>query len=178
MRVIAGKYKGRHFRASKYFKARPTTDQAREGLFNVLMSRYTFEEMSVLDLFAGTGSISFEFISRGVPRVTAVESNYRYISGIKAAASELGISEGLESVKSDVFKYLESATLKYNVIFADPPYDLPNFDELIHCVLERDLLCENGIFILEHPKRKEYSNVAGFEQMRKYGGVHFSIFNR
>ncbi|MFV0484058.1 MAG: 16S rRNA (guanine(966)-N(2))-methyltransferase RsmD [Bacteroidales bacterium] len=177
MRVIAGKYKGRHFSPEKSFKGRPTTDQAREGLFNVLMHKYNFEDISVLDLFAGTGSISFEFISRGVSRAIAVDLDGRSVQGIKRVASELGVSTELELIRSDAFRYLETNTSKHDIIFADPPYDMKNFDDIIEKVLGSNSLRENGIFILEHPKRKEYSNVAHFEQMRKYGGVHFTIFN-
>ncbi|MFV0506313.1 MAG: 16S rRNA (guanine(966)-N(2))-methyltransferase RsmD [Bacteroidales bacterium] len=176
MRIIAGQYKGRYFSPDKYFKARPTTDHAREGLFNILTNRCCFNNVSVLDLFAGTGAISFEFISRGVANVVAVESDNKHVGGIKKVATELGISEELQIVRADVFKYLAKCNSKYDVIFADPPYNIKNFDDIIDVVMRSDLLNEDGIFILEHPRGKEYSNVGHFEQMRRYGGVHFSIF--
>ncbi|HNW51709.1 MAG TPA: RsmD family RNA methyltransferase [Prolixibacteraceae bacterium] len=175
MRIISGKYKGRNFEpGGKSFKARPTTDFAKESLFNILANHIDFEEVKFLELFAGTGSISYEFISRGCSDVTMVELNFKHIEFIKSVLKE--IDEAAKVYRADVFKFLKGHRIKYDVIFADPPYDLPRFGEIPGLVLQENLLKENGILIVEHSKQYDFSTIPGFYEMRNYGSVHFSFF--
>ena len=148
MRVITGKYKGRHFDVPRTFKARPTTDFAKENLFNVLMGYIDFEGASALDLFAGTGSITLELLSRGCSRVVSVEKDPLHYRFITSFLEKLG-DEAAVPVKGDVFKFLASIHEQFDFIFADPPYTLPNIADLPDLVLERDLLSPEGVFVLE-----------------------------
>lgn len=176
MRIVGGKYKGRIFNPGKTFKARPTTDLAKESLFNILNNRIDFESLKVLDLFAGTGSISYEFISRGASEVTIVELNFRHIQYIKSVLQEL--KEVAKVYRADVFKYLAGEKGKYDLIFADPPYDHPRFAEIPGKILERELLADKGLLIVEHPKEFDFSKLNGFIELRKYGKVQFSFFGK
>ena len=175
MRVISGKYKRRTFEVPRNFKARPTTDFAKENLFNVLGNRLDFEELEVLDLFAGTGSISYEFASRGAKAVTSVEINAVHYNFIRQTAREFGFT-ALHPVKANVFLYLKSCAKQYDVIFSDAPYDLEGSDEVIRLVFERGLLREGGMLIFEHSKGKDFSAHPHFSTLRSYGSVQFSIF--
>lgn len=174
MRIIGGKYKGRIFNPGKVFDARPTTDFAKESLFNVLQNQIDFEEVKVLDLFAGTGSMSYEFISRGCTNVTMVELNFKHLQFIKSVLKDL--NEVAKVYRSDVFRYLENERGKFDLIFADPPYDHPNFKEVVPLVLRRNLLTETGTFIIEHPKNFDFSKYPELVEVRRYGSVHFSFF--
>lgn len=178
MRIVSGKYKGRRFNPPKSFKARPTTDFAKENLFNILNNSIDWEETSALDLFGGTGSISFELISRGCPRVVCVEKNFAHASFIKDTMSKLKIDSEMQLLQIDVFGYLERSTEKFDLIFADPPYDLKKFKEVPHLVLEKDLIADSGIFILEHSKDYDFSELPLFLEKRTYGSVNFSIFQK
>lgn len=175
MRVISGKYKGRHIPVRKNFPSRPTTDFAKENLFNILSNHFDFEELDVLDLFAGTGSISYEFASRGA-RVTSVEINYRSWQFIRETASKLGM-EGLKAVKADVFRWIEKDNSHYDLIFADPPYQLKGIEEIPAQVLSKNLLKDGGWFIIEHGDPIDFSSHAGLIDRRSYGSVNFSIFS-
>ncbi len=175
MRIAGGQYKGRIFKPGKSFKARPTTDVAKEGLFNILTNSYYFEELTVLDLFSGTGSISYEFASRGCQNVVLVESNYNHLKFIKQVI-ELLQNEYIVPIRGDVFKFIQKHKGAYDIIFADPPFDLPNFNSVAELVLNSSLLKKNGLFILEHPKNYSFNNMPGFSEIRKYGSVHFSFF--
>jgi 16S rRNA (guanine(966)-N(2))-methyltransferase RsmD len=175
LRIIGGKYKGRRIEPPSTLKARPTTDFAREGLFNILANRVDMEEISVLDLFSGTGSISYEFASRGVPSVHLVEKDSRHIAGIKRIIGEIGI-EGIRTIHIDVKTYLKTCQVKYDIVFADPPYDLPWLTELPDLVTGAGILNENGFFILEHPRDLSFSAHKLFFEHRNYGGVNFSFF--
>lgn len=177
MRIIGGEFKGRHFSPGSSFKARPTTDFAKENLFNILIHRIELEEISVLDLFGGTGSISLEFVSRGCGNVTCVEKNYRHYSFIKDTVKKLGVEKTVRVIKGDVFRFLEKTPGKFDLIFADPPYELPNLDTLPNLIFENNLLTQNGIFILEHGKKHNFSSHPRFFELRKYGSVHFSMFS-
>lgn len=175
MRIVGGKYKGRIFKPNKKFKARPTTDLAKEGLFNILENRYDFSDKNVLDLFSGTGSIGYEFISRGCMNITFVEKNYHHFSFIKEIIALLGIKNA-RLFKTDVFIFLKKSNEKFDIIFADPPFELKNLAELPDSVLNAGILTENGVFILEHPKEYSFTNHPNFKEIRNYGKVNFSFF--
>ncbi|MBR4312047.1 MAG: RsmD family RNA methyltransferase [Bacteroidaceae bacterium] len=176
MRVISGKYKRRTFEVPRTFKARPTTDFAKENLFNVLTNLIDFEECAnVLDLFAGTGSISLEFVSRGCGRVISVErepAHHTHIYKIKEQLKE----ESWIPLRADVFRYIEKCHDTFNLIFADPPYALTRLAELPDLILNKGMLAEGGMFILEHGKDHSFVNHPCFVQERIYGSVHFSFF--
>ncbi len=177
MRIISGSLKGRAINPPKNLRARPTTDFAKENLFNVLQNLVDFEECDVLDLFAGTGSISYEFASRGVRSVTSVEINAVHHAFIRRTAQELGV-RNLYAVKANAFLYLKSCTKQFDLIFSDAPYDLERSEEIVPLVLEGDLLREGGIFIFEHSKEKNFSEHPSFWQLRSYGSVQFSFFKK
>ncbi len=176
MRVITGKYKGRHFDVPRTFKARPTTDFAKENLFNVLRGYIDFDESpTALDLFAGTGSITLELLSRGCSRVVSVEKDPLHYSFIVGFLNKLQDKNAFP-VCGDVFKYLSKTREQFDVIFADPPYTLPNIAEIPDIVLDRNLLAEGGVFILEHGKANDFSAHPRLVDHRQYGSVNFSFF--
>lgn len=175
MRIIGGKYKSRIIQVPAGLKARPTTDFAREGLFNVLHNIVDWEETSALDLFSGTGSIALEMISRGSPHVVSVEQNPRHFEFICRAQEKLGIKE-LYPIKADVFKHLQSIRQRYDLVFADPPYDLRDAEKVPTLVIEKKVVKEGGLFIMEHSKTLNFSHLPHFKEERKYGNVHFSFF--
>lgn len=176
MRVITGKYKGRHFDVPRTFKARPTTDFAKENLFNVLNGYVDWDEQpSALDLFAGTGSITLELLSRGCSQVISVEKDpmhYKFIKGIIDYLQDLNAVP----VRGDVFKYLSQCRGRFDIIFADPPYVLKEIPELPDMVLERGLLNPEGVFVLEHGRDNDFSLHPRFVEHRTYGSVNFSLF--
>jgi len=178
MRIISGKHKGRYLQAPKKLPVRPTTDMAKEALFNILNNLYYLEDLVVLDLFSGTGNISFEFASRGTTQLTAVDANYGCIQYIAKISKELEFN--IDTIKSDVFQYLEKAAQKSTVIFADPPYDLSieNFSKIPELVFKNNLLLDNGVLIIEHSKHTNLSNLEHFTNQRKYGGSVFSFFEQ
>ncbi|MBQ0056772.1 MAG: 16S rRNA (guanine(966)-N(2))-methyltransferase RsmD [Bacteroidales bacterium] len=183
MRIISGQYGGRRFEAPRNLQARPTTDIAKEGLFNILNNRMDFEGIRALDLFGGTGSISFELLSRGANHVTCVELGRQQQQFILKTATELHIGHELQLVRGDVFRYIKSQTAVnadgiFDFIFADPPYALPDLPSLPGLILDGNLLKGDGLFILEHGKDNDFSAVPGFIEMRNYGAVHFSFFAR
>lgn len=175
MRIISGKYRGRRLHPPRGLKLRPTTDMAKEGLFNILTNTVDFEESDVLDLFAGTGSISFEFLSRGAKSVMAVEKHYPTVRFIHSFADSLE-DDNFQVVKTDAFKFVEKTSQAFNLIFADPPYDLPGLDLLISTIFERGILTPDGIFILEHDAGHDFTGWKHFQQVRKYSKVMFSFF--
>ena len=175
MRIISGSCGGRTINPPKNLRARPTTDFAKENLFNVLGNVVDFEGIDVLDLFAGTGSISYEFASRGAASVTSVEINAVHYNFIRATAKTYGLTN-IHPVKANVFLYLKSCAKKYDVIFSDAPYDLEGSESVVDMVLEKGLLKEGGIFIFEHSKDKDFSSHPRFSRLRSYGSVQFSIF--
>lgn len=177
MRIVGGEYGGRIFRPNKKLKARPTTDIAKEGLFNILENRYDFSNKTALDLFAGSGSIGYEFISRGCTELTLVEGNTNHFRFILEVLKTLQI-ENVKPFKTDVFKFLKSCSEKFNFIFADPPFDLKDFDKVPDIILKADILAENGLFIFEHPKEFNFSKHEFFKEVRKYGKVNFSFFEK
>lgn len=175
MRIIGGKYKSRRIQVPPNLKARPTTDFAREGLFNVLNNLLDWEETTALDLFSGTGSIAFELISRGCPYVVSVEQNQHHFNFICRAQEKLETKE-LFPVKADVFKYLQSLKHQFDFIFADPPYDLSDTGKVPEIIIHKQLVKEGGIFVMEHSKNLNFSHLPHFKEERKYGNVHFSFF--
>jgi len=178
MRIISGKYGRRRFKVPSGFSARPTTDFAKENLFNVLSNLIDFEGLKVLDLFAGTGSMSFEFLSRDCSSVTAVEKNNAHASFIAKVVRELKTND-LLLIRGDAFRFLNSAAPEsFDLIFADPPYALNKLEDIPRLVIERGILREGGIFIMEHPREYDFSNLSGFDQRRVYGSVNFSLFIR
>lgn len=177
MRIVSGKYRGRRFSPPSNFKARPTTDFAKENLFNILNNEIDWEETTALDLFGGTGSISFELASRECKHVTCVEKNPIHAAFIEKIKDQLKVTN-LRIFKMDVFKYLEHNKDQFDLIFADPPYDMKNFEEVPRLVFEKNILKEGGIFIMEHSKDYDFSNYPLFVQKRTYGSVNFSIFHK
>ena len=175
MRIIGGKYRGRRIDPPSDFKARPTTDFAREGLFNVLNNRIDFETVSVLDLFSGTGSISYEFASRGAASVHLVDKDKRHIAGIRRIVKDLGFGN-IKPIHIDVKAYLKTCSVKYDVVFADPPYDLTWLNEIPDLVTQSGVIKEDGFFILEHPRGLSFISHKLFFEHRNYGGVNFSFF--
>lgn len=175
MRIVGGKYKGRRLDLPKNYKARPTTDFAKENLFNILSNSIDWEVTKALDLFGGTGSISIELISRGCPQVTCIEKYPPNYTFIEKAKSILGITE-LKVFKMDVFRYLELCKEQYDLIFADPPYDLPTLEKIPQIVFEKDILKDGGVFIIEHSKNNNFETMPFFKEKRVYGSVNFSIF--
>ncbi|MBQ9665236.1 MAG: RsmD family RNA methyltransferase [Bacteroidaceae bacterium] len=175
MRIIRGKYKGRHIPTPTGFKARPTTDFAKEGLFNILENVYVdFDEApAALDLFAGTGSIGLELASRGCGKVVSVEKDFRHWQFLARVQKELQAKEWLP-LKGDVFKYVRACKERYDIIFADPPYALENLQEIPDAALP--LLADGGIFILEHGGNYDFSAHPRFIDHRNYGSVNFSFF--
>lgn len=175
MRIISGKYKGRKIEPPGKLPVRPTTDFAKEGLFNVLNNMIDFEGMEVLDLFAGTGNISFEFISRGCSSVLAVEQNFNCVKFINSMSEVLN-ERNVRAQKSDVFRFLGFASHQFDLIFADPPFDLDNAKLLPGIIFERKLIKPEGILIIEHSERIDFLKLPGYSQTRKYGKVNFSFF--
>ncbi len=175
MRIIGGKYRGRRIEPPAGFRARPTTDFAREALFNILNNRIDFQNITVLDLFSGTGSISYEFASRGALSVHLVEKDARHIAGIRRIIKEIGFAN-VKPVHIDIKAYLKTCSTKYDVVFADPPYDIKWLEDIPDLVLESGVLKSDGFFILEHPRMMNFSNHKCFFEHRNYGGVNFSFF--
>jgi 16S rRNA (guanine966-N2)-methyltransferase len=175
LRIIGGKYKGRRITPPPGFKARPTTDFAREGLFNILNNRIDFDEISVLDLFSGTGSISYEFASRGAREVHLVEKDLKHIAGIRRIIKDIGFTN-IKPIHIDVRAFLKACTQKYDIVFADPPYDLRWLSEIPDLVTGSGVIKDDGFFILEHPRNMSFSSHRLFFEHRNYGGVNFSFF--
>ena len=176
MRIVSGEMRGRRFSPPSNFSARPTTDFAQENLFNVLANIIDFEEIKVLDLFSGTGSISYEFISRGCQSLTSVELNQKHQHFIAQTVREFGIGNRMRSIKSDAFKFVQQTTDKYDLIFADPPFDLTEAEKLPDLIFEFGILNPGGMFILEHSGAGKYNGHAHFSQTRSYGKVNFTFF--
>lgn len=176
MRIIGGKYRGKVFSPPSNFKARPTTDFAKEALFNILQNNFNFENLDVLDLFSGTGSISYEFASRGCKSLIAVESNYNHVKYIEKQFEALGFSQ-VKVYKSDVFRFLNTCNKKFDIIFADPPYDMDNIEEIYNSVFRNELLTGSSWLIIEHSDSNDFSEFPHFYMLKKYGSVHFSFFD-
>ncbi len=175
MRIISGIYGGRRLSPPKNITARPTTDFAKESLFNLLQNRMDFEGVDMLDLFAGTGGIGIEFVSRGAREVTAVELAHTQQNFIIQTCKQLGI-RNLQVIRGDVFKYLNSCHIRYDFIYADPPYALEQLPTLPDVILSRDILKQDGWLVIEHGKDTDFSTHPRHIETRRYGSVHFSFF--
>ena len=175
MRIISGKFKGRRITPPTNISARPTTDFAKEGLFNLLLHRIDFEETTALDLFAGIGSVSLELISRECKSITAIEMSERHCAFIRKACSNLKI-DNLLLIKSDVFRFIDKTRQQYDLIFADPPYDLKQLIEIPDIIFKNNLLTDKGLFILEHSVKNDFVKHPNFLEQRHYGNVRFSFF--
>jgi len=175
MRIIGGKYGRRNIHPPKNLPVRPTTDLAKESLFNILSNRIDFQDKLALDLFAGTGSISFEFASRYCQSVISVDKNFQCIQFIKTAAADFGM-ENLQAIRADVFRFIQTSSKKFDIIFADPPYALENIETISRLIFENELLNPDGWLIVEHPREIDFSERQHFVEHRKYGKVNFSFF--
>jgi 16S rRNA (guanine966-N2)-methyltransferase len=178
VRIISGILKARRFSVPKNFPSRPTTDYAKEGLFNILEHKIDLFDLNILDLCAGTGNISFEFLSRQAGYVTAVDSNFNCIRFIKKNAQAFQVDEDLVTIKSDIIQFLEKTGDTYDLIFADPPYVFKQYNELVDLVFSRNLLNEDGILIIEHGKETSFEGKPHFDFCRNYGNVNFSFFKQ
>ena len=176
MRIIGGTLRGKSVTPPAGYKARPTTDFAKEGLFNILTNQIDFEEVSLLDLFSGTGSISFEFASHGCRDIVAVEMNPLHVQFIRRTAASLGIS-GMQVVHHNVFDFLKICTKRFDVVFADPPYDMDGFAGIPEKLLAAPIFAPGGMLIFEHPATCSFTTHPAFVKERKYGNVHFSFFD-
>ena len=175
MRIITGQYKGRHFDIPRSFNARPTTDFAKENIFNVLNAYIDFEDAMALDLFSGTGSISLELLSRGCKNVVSVEADRDHYAFIKQCLAKLGTDRCI-TIRGDVFRFLKTCHQQFDFIFADPPYALKQLKEIPDIVLSGNLLTDDGIFVFEHGKDYDFSSHPHFVEHRSYGSVNFSLF--
>lgn len=182
MRIITGKYKGRRFDVPHSFKARPTTDFAKENIFNVLQQYIDFEGCTALDLFSGTGSITLEMLSRGCAKVVSVEMDRDHHRFIRECISKLGDTNAI-ALRQDVFRFIKTQKVQYDFIFADPPYALERLPEIPDLVLgiadgSSSILSDDGIFVFEHGKQYDFSNHPCFVEHRSYGSVNFSLFRK
>ena len=176
MRIISGQFKGRRISAPKKLPVRPTTDMAKEALFNIINNQYYFDDISVIDLFAGTGSISYEFASRGTEQITAVDENFGCIKFINQTAEAFEMN--IQTIKSDVYKFLEKSKLKATVIFADPPYAFTDeqFSKIPELIFNNNILEKDGLLVVEHSKHTDLSELKNFSYSKHYGGNVFSFF--
>ena len=175
MRIIGGKYKGKSIVAPRGLPVRPTTDFAKESLFNILNNSIDFEEIKLLELFAGTGNIGYEFASRGCTQISSVDLNFNCIQFIKRSNKELGLHNKV--IRSDVFRFIKSNKEKYNFIFADPPYDLERIKDIPKLIFSKGILENEGTLVIEHDKYTDFSDDNYFKNVRQYGRVMFSFFN-
>ncbi len=178
MRIISGHYKGKRLQAPKKLPVRPTTDMAKEGLFNILNHSFHFPSITVIDLFAGTGNISYEFASRGTQHITAVDTHFGCVGFIKSTAETLEFP--IQTIKSDVYSYLGKVRHKADLIFADPPYDFTTeeFAKIAELVFTKELLNDDGVLIIEHSKHTTLEDTPCFTNARRYGGSVFSFFEK
>jgi len=176
MRIISGKHKGRRLMAPKKLPVRPTTDMSKEALFNILNNRFYFDDITVIDLFAGTGNIGYEFASRGCTAVTAVDADFGCIKYINATSKELELD--IQTFRSDTYAFLEKTAITADVIFADPPYDfeVAQFLKVVDLVFENNCLTEEGLLIIEHSKRTDLTTHPHYSHCKRYGGNVFSFF--
>ncbi len=175
MRIIGGRLKGKAIGASPDFRARPTTDFSREALFDILNNEYEFDDLKVLDLFGGTGAISYEFASRGAGHIWCVEMNPQYASFIAKEARKLGI-DNITVIRHNVFDFIPLCHEKFDIVFADPPYSIEGLDEIPDKILSQDILYPGNYLILEHGDEHNFSKHPNFAKEKVYGRVHFSFF--
>jgi len=178
MRIISGEFKGRRLQAPKKLPVRPTTDMAKEALFNIINNQYYFDDISVLDLFSGTGNISYEFASRGTTDITCVDNDFGCVKFINETSDDFEMN--LKVIKSDVYKFLEQFTQKSTIIFADPPYNFneEEFAKIPSLIFENDLLEDDGVLIVEHSKHTKLNDLPHYSYGKSYGGNAFSFFEK
>ncbi len=176
IRIISGNYRGKRIRAPKNLPVRPTTDRAKESLFNILNNNFYFDEIKALDLFAGTGNISYELASRGCKDITAIDENARCVRFIQETAGTLK-AEGLQVHRAEVLQYLSREYRKFDLIFADPPYDYEDYEKLVDQVFMNNLLNEEGLMVVEHQSATNLETLQHFEVVRVYGNAAFSFFS-
>lgn len=176
MRIISGQFKGRRISAPKNLPVRPTTDMSKESLFNILNNHFDFDGLRVLDLFSGTGNISYEFGSRGASQIVSVDADFGCVKFIKQTAAEFDFP--ITAIKSNVFAFLEKASGEYDIIFADPPYDMAqkDFEKIVLSVFEKGLLSQEGMMIIEHSKYTKMENLPNYSFQKGYGGSFFTFF--
>ncbi|RZJ66173.1 MAG: methyltransferase domain-containing protein [Flavobacterium sp.] len=176
MRIISGEFKGRRISAPKNLPVRPTTDMSKESLFNILNNHFEFGGLRVLDLFSGTGNISYEFGSRGAENIVAVDGDFGCVKFIKQTAAEFEFP--ITAIKSNVLSFLEKASGEYDIIFADPPYDMAqkDFEKVVMLIFDRELLSKDGMMIIEHSKYTLMDALPNFSFQKNYGGSRFSFF--
>lgn len=177
MRIIGGTHKGKQIVTPKNLPVRPTTDFAKEGLFNILNNRIDLEQCIILDLFSGTGNLTLEFASRGAQKVYAIDMHSPCVNFVRDSAKSLKMTN-IYTERADVFKYLEKCQSKFDLIFADPPYELKNIGEIYDHVFTRELLNEDGLLIIEHGPRTSMADKEFYKETRKYGNVNFSFFQK
>jgi len=175
VRIISGKYKGKFIITPKGLPIRPTTNFAKESLFNILSNNINFNEIKLLDLFAGSGNIGFEFASRGCADITSIDINFNCIQFIRKMNKELDLKHKV--IRSDTFRFIKTTKHKYNFIYADPPYDLDNIKDIPKLISSQKILENKGILVIEHDKKTNFSNSDHFKNIRQYGRVMFSFFN-
>ena len=176
MRIVSGKWKGKRIVAPKNLPTRPTTDFAKEGLFNILNNRFFFDNLRVLDLFAGTGNIAYEFASRGAGEITCIDLHKACVRFIGEMADDLGAN--IQPVQLDAWLFVQKTTTSYDIVFADPPYNWDKHEALAEALIQKGFLKEGGEAIIEHSADTDLSHLPGFFEHRKYGHVHFSFFGR
>lgn len=179
MRIISGSFRGKKITAPANLPVRPTTDFAKEALFNILNNHYDFDELSVLDLFSGIGGISLEFASRGSKRIVSVDIDPGCVKFLSEVVAKMNLDETIEVIRNDAFQFLKHAELGFDLIYADPPYDFDQkaYDEIVELVKGNQLLNPDGELVIEHPKNIDFSAHPNLLQSRKYGKVHFSFFD-
>lgn len=177
IRIISGRWRGKKIQAPKKLPVRPTTDMAKESLFNILNNHFYFEEIKALDLFAGTGNISYELSSRGCEDITAVDADTGCIRFMEKTADSLEM-EGLKVIRQDALQFLQRDFRQYDLIFADPPYDFEGYEKIVDPVFLNKLLTEDGLLVIEHQERQRLDELDFFKESRKYGNARFSFFGR
>lgn len=177
MRIVGGEFRGRRFTPPTKTPARPTTDIAKEGLFNILQNMMDLEDIKTLELFGGTGNISYELASRGAAELTIVEQDRGNINFIIKTTKELDVYDRFKIIKGDAFKFMKNSNEQYDLIFADAPYALPNMDDIPMMVFEHGLLAPDGIFVHEHTHSNDYQQHPNFLRMKNYGTTVFTFFN-
>ena len=176
MRIVGGTFSGRRFSPPTNTPARPTTDVAKEGLFNILGNMIDIEDINCCDIFGGTGSISYELLSRGAAHVTLIERDQGNITFIKKTVTALGVLDKMQIIKGDVFQFMKKSTEQYDFIFAGPPYALENIDDIPMLVFKQNMLSPDGIFVLEHTPRNDYQQHPNFKRIKNYGTTVFTFF--
>jgi 16S rRNA (guanine966-N2)-methyltransferase len=177
VRIVGGKLKGFRLQVPKAFDSRPTTDFAKEALFNLITNNFDIDQCDVLDLFTGTGSLSLEFASRGALSVTAIDWNTACLKFIGEICKKYDLNQ-VKLLKNDAIKFIQIANIQFDIIVADPPYDYKYYDKMIDLVFEKELLKAGGMLIVEHGKQNKFESLTNFRDVRNYGGVHFSFFSK